>query len=39
MTVTGKVQKFMMREEAIELLGLQDAAAETHGLSPLASPP
>ena len=29
MTVTGKVQKFKMREKAIELLGLQDAAAET----------
>ena len=27
MTVTGKVQKYMMREPAIELLGLQDAAA------------
>jgi fatty-acyl-CoA synthase len=28
MTVTGKVQKFLMREAAIELLGLQDAASE-----------
>jgi fatty-acyl-CoA synthase len=28
MTVTGKVQKYLMRQEAIELLGLQDAAAE-----------
>jgi len=27
MTVTGKVQKYRMREQAIELLGLQDAAA------------
>jgi fatty-acyl-CoA synthase len=27
MTVTGKVQKYLMRERAIELLGLQDAAA------------
>jgi fatty-acyl-CoA synthase len=27
MTVTGKVQKFKMREEAVELLGLQDAAS------------
>ena len=27
MTVTGKVQKFKMREAAIELLGLQDAAS------------
>src|SRR5205823_5817870 len=27
MTVTGKVQKFRMREIAIELLGLQKAAA------------
>ena len=26
MTVTGKVQKYKMREAAIELLGLQDAA-------------
>ena len=26
MTVTGKVQKFRMREVAIEELGLQDAA-------------
>ncbi len=26
MTVTGKVQKFVMRETAIELLGLQAAA-------------
>ena len=29
MTVTGKVQKFLMREAAIELLGLQDAANQT----------
>jgi fatty-acyl-CoA synthase len=28
MTVTGKVQKFRLREMAIELLGLQDAARE-----------
>jgi fatty-acyl-CoA synthase len=27
MTVTGKVQKYKMREAAIDLLGLQDAAA------------
>jgi fatty-acyl-CoA synthase len=26
MTVTGKIQKFKMRESAVELLGLQDAA-------------
>ena len=26
MTVTGKVQKFKMRESAIELLGLEGAA-------------
>ena len=26
MTVTGKIQKYKMREVAIELLGLQDAA-------------
>ena len=29
MTVTGKVQKYLMREEAIELLGLEDAAGQT----------
>jgi len=29
MTVTGKVQKFKMREEAIEELGLQEAASVT----------
>jgi fatty-acyl-CoA synthase len=29
MTVTGKVQKYKMREQAIELLGLHDAAAIT----------
>jgi fatty-acyl-CoA synthase len=28
MTVTGKVQKFRLREMAVELLGLQDAAGE-----------
>jgi fatty-acyl-CoA synthase len=27
MTITGKIQKFLMREQSIELLGLQDAAA------------
>jgi fatty-acyl-CoA synthase len=27
MTVTGKVQKFKMREASVEQLGLQDAAA------------
>ena len=27
MTVTGKVRKVEMREEAVEILGLQDAAA------------
>jgi fatty-acyl-CoA synthase len=27
MTVTGKVQKYLMRQAAVELLGLQDAAA------------
>jgi hypothetical protein len=27
MTVTGKVRKFEMREQAIELLGLRSAAA------------
>jgi hypothetical protein len=26
MTVTGKVQKFLMRQAAIELLGLESAA-------------
>ena len=29
MTVTGKVQKYLMRETSIELLGLQDAAGTT----------
>jgi fatty-acyl-CoA synthase len=28
MTVTGKVQKYRLREMAVELLGLHDAAAE-----------
>jgi fatty-acyl-CoA synthase len=28
MTVTGKVQKFKMREASIEELGLQDVAAQ-----------
>jgi fatty-acyl-CoA synthase len=28
MTVTGKVQKYRLREMAVELLGLQAAAAE-----------
>jgi hypothetical protein len=27
MTVTGKVQKFVMREESVKLLGLEQAAA------------
>ena len=27
MTVTGKVRKVEMRERAVEMLGLQDAAA------------
>ena len=27
MTVTGKIQKFLMREQAVQELGLQDAAA------------
>jgi fatty-acyl-CoA synthase len=27
MTITGKIQKFVMREQSVELLGLQDAAA------------
>ena len=30
MTVTGKVRKVEMREQAVELLGLQDAAAAEH---------
>jgi fatty-acyl-CoA synthase len=30
MTVTGKVRKVEMRAEAVEILGLQDAAAEKH---------
>jgi fatty-acyl-CoA synthase len=29
MTVTGKVQKYLMRDAAIDLLGLQDAASQT----------
>jgi fatty-acyl-CoA synthase len=29
MTVTGKVQKYKMRETAVELLGLQEAASVT----------
>src|SRR5262249_4173060 len=29
MTVTGKIQKFLMRHQAIEELGLQSAAAQT----------
>ncbi|HZR43912.1 MAG TPA: AMP-binding protein, partial [Ktedonobacteraceae bacterium] len=27
MTVTGKIQKFIMRQQSIESLGLQDAAS------------
>jgi hypothetical protein len=34
MTVTGKVQKFKMREEAIQLLGLGE-----HAVTPTASTP
>jgi fatty-acyl-CoA synthase len=30
MTVTGKVRKVEMREEAVELLGLEGAAAARH---------
>jgi fatty-acyl-CoA synthase len=30
MTVTGKIRKVQMREEAVELLGLQDVAAAKH---------
>jgi fatty-acyl-CoA synthase len=30
MTVTGKVRKVEMREQAVELLGLQDAASARH---------
>ncbi|MGH3474791.1 MAG: AMP-binding enzyme, partial [Aeromicrobium sp.] len=30
MTVTGKVRKIEMRENAVELLGLQDAAGTRH---------
>jgi fatty-acyl-CoA synthase len=30
MTVTGKVRKVEMRERAVELLGLQEAAARQH---------
>jgi fatty-acyl-CoA synthase len=28
--VTGKVRKVEMRQQAVELLGLQDAAAQQH---------
>jgi fatty-acyl-CoA synthase len=30
MTITGKIQKYKMREDSIESLGLQDAAAAKH---------
>jgi hypothetical protein len=30
MTVSGKVQKYKIRDEAVEVLGLQQAAAEKH---------
>jgi fatty-acyl-CoA synthase len=30
MTVTGKIRKVQMRQEAIEILGLQDVAAQKH---------
>ena len=30
MTVTGKVRKVEMREQAVDILGLQDAAAAHH---------
>jgi fatty-acyl-CoA synthase len=30
MTVTGKVRKVEMREQAVELLGLQEAASAKH---------
>ena len=30
MTVTGKVRKVEMREQSVELLGLQEAAAAKH---------
>ena len=33
LTVTGKIQKFKMREQAIEELGLQHAAADGYGLA------
>ena len=31
MTVTGKIRKVQMREEAVEILGLQAAAGTQHG--------
>jgi len=34
MTVTGKVQKFKMREEAIQLLGLGELAATSTAATP-----
>jgi fatty-acyl-CoA synthase len=30
MTITGKIQKYKMREETIETLGLQEAATARH---------
>ncbi len=36
MTVTGKVQKYLMREEAIELLGLAGRGGRAHRLTALA---
>jgi len=30
MTVTGKIRKVEMRERSVDLLGLQDVAAERH---------
>ena len=33
MTVTGKIQKFRMREMAIEELGLEQAAVFSHGVT------
>lgn len=30
MTVTGKIRKVQMRAEAVDILGLEDAAATRH---------
>ena len=34
MTVTGKIQKFMMREQSTAELGLEDGGSDEDGLNP-----